>query len=91
MKKLYRFYYDYSDTCEFLSGIFIEEEEVVKKTIGKRVYFDLWGVDEIMCTFKLNWNHLEEINISDSALEELEKTFNGYICGHNPLDYISEY
>lgn len=55
------------------------------------VYFDLWGVDEIMCTFKLSWNHLEEINISDSTLEELENTFNGYICGHNPLDYIAEY
>lgn len=91
MKKLYRFYYDYSDTCEFLSGLFIEEEEKLNKYIGKRLHFDLYGVDKIMSSIILDWEYLEEINVSDSVLEELDKKFNGYICGHNPLDYIDEW
>lgn len=88
MKKLYRFYYDYSDYADFLSGMFIEEEEVVKSAYGKTLVFELGPDEEDFIEFEFYEYYLDEINISPEALKELDEKFNGYICGHNPLDYV---
>lgn len=91
MKKLYRFSYKYCDTCEYISGLFIADEEVLNQCIGNRLFFDLSNVDIILGTVVLDWHLLEEFNVSDSTLDELQKTFGSCICGHNPLQYIAEW
>ena len=88
MKKLYKFYYDYSDSCEFLSGLFIESEDFLNKCMGKSLYFDIWDAPLELCQFRLDWSFIEEMQVSDSTIKELESKCGCTICGHNPLDYI---
>lgn len=88
MKKLYKFYYDYSDTCEFLSGLFIEEEEIIAQAVGKTLYFDLGNADEETCKFKLDWSYIQEVKLEASTLMDMEKACGLNVCGHNPMDYI---
>lgn len=88
MRKLYRFYYDYSDYADFISGMFIEDEEVVKNALGKALLFQFGPHEEDSIKFEFEEYHLDVIDISPEALKELDEKFNDYICGHNPLDYI---
>lgn len=88
MRKLYRFYYDYSDYADFISGMFIENEEVVKKALGKTLLFQFGPHEEDSVELIFEECYLDEIDISPEALKELDEKFNDYICGHNPLDYI---
>lgn len=88
MKKLYRFHYDYTDSCEFLSGLFVGEEEMTESCIGKKLYFDLGDIDNENSTITLDWSYIHEIEVLDSTINNLEEVCGEYICGHNPLDYI---
>lgn len=90
MKKLYRFYYDYSMYSDFISGLFIEEEEVVNQSLGKTLLFKFGESTEEWIEFEFEDYYLTEIDISNSSLHELDKIFNGHLCGHNPLDYLKK-
>lgn len=86
MKKLYKFYYDTLD-INFLSGMFIEDEEVINVAYGKTLFFDL----DVLNRYKIKFDEsmIEEISVTSQVIKEFESLFKfGDICGHNPLDYI---
>lgn len=84
--KLYKFKWDL-DYGE-LVGMFIATENEVNEAIGKELYFGrvLGKYSEIYGMFELK--DIEEINLSDAAIEELLHTVGKTVCGYNPLEYI---
>lgn len=84
--KLYKFKWDL-DYGE-LAGMFIATENEVNEAIGKELYFGraLGKYSEIYGMFELK--DIEEINLSDAAIEELLHTVGKTVCGYNPLEYV---
>ena len=67
----------------------INQEDVYKRqVIGKELYFGrvLGKYSEIYGIFELK--DIEEINLSDAAIEELLHTVGKTVCGYNPLEYV---
>ena len=90
MKKLYNFCHDDSCWADYITGMFIEEEDTINAAIGKTLLFRFGPCDEEWIEIKFDECHLTEVDVSAATLEELDKIFNGHLCGHNPLDYIIE-
>ncbi len=88
MKKLYKFYYDYSNWADFISGMFIEEETVVNQALGKTLLFEFGPNKEDCIEIEFDELCLTEIDVSEEVLKELDKKLKGCLYGHNPLDYI---
>lgn len=86
-KKLYNFYWDCGRQGS-LEGLFIADEDKIKDSIGKEVYFGevLGKHSEVSGT--LDEIDLTEIDIPESVVLILEEKVGKNISGYNPLDYI---
>lgn len=92
MKKLYGFN-AYFGRMGSLDGLFIADDNLVEKAIGRRVYFGevLGKHSNIWCL--LNEDHFKVITDDQELISKLESHFasdNGIvsISGYNPLDYV---
>lgn len=87
MKKLYRFGWDCGRQGN-VDGLFVAEEDDVKKAIGKRIYFG-----EILGKHSEVYGDLEEADIEvitgDQAVISIFEEHD-ISSGYNPLDYIEE-
>lgn len=86
-KLLYSFHWDCGRMGD-LEGLFIAEENEIKKLIGKEIYFgevlgkhsDIYG--------KLEEDHLKVITDDENVISIFENHFSdNTISGYNPLDF----
>lgn len=90
MKKLYEFYWDCGRSGH-VEGLFIEDSQLVKESIGKDVYFGeiLGKHSEVYGT--LDEEDLKVISEDEEKIEWLESTMGGKtISGSNPFNYIDD-
>lgn len=88
MIKLYKFRWNYNRLGD-VEGIFIEDEDIVNKHIGKEVYFGeiLGEHSEVYGT--LDQVDLEVISDSQDVIKILKDVFkSNTISGYNPIQYI---
>lgn len=88
MKKLYKFYWDCGRGGN-LRGLFIENDETVKGSMGKKVYFG-----EVLGKHSEVFGHLEECDLEvvsedQTFIEQFEKIV-GTSFGYNPIKRIME-
>lgn len=86
MRKLYKFHWDCGRHGE-VKCFFIEDDAVVKKCLGVRVYFGeiLGKHSEIFG--KLEEHDLEVLTDDQNVIDIIEK-YIGKSFGHNPLNYL---
>lgn len=94
MEKLYHFYVDYGRMGE-IEGLFIADEDEVKRSIGKQVY-----LGEVLGKHSEVYFDLEEEMFTDYFADQPFPSQRhqgavalfgvGTISGINPLNYISE-
>lgn len=86
MKKLYRYVLDCGRNGT-ISGVFVANDEDIKKNLGKDVYFDevLGKHSEII--IPLEEEDLEVLTEDQDFISEFESIVGSN--GYNPLDYIS--
>ncbi len=91
MKKLYEFNWDYGRSGE-VSGVFIADDEDVKKVIGEEVYFgeilgkhsEVYGI--------LEEKHLVVKSEEQDFITKLRDVFgDDTISGYNPIETYLEY
>lgn len=87
MLKLYRFAESFG-RMGYLSGLFVEDDERVKKVIGKRVYFGevLGKHSEIY--FDLEERHFQELTDDQAFIQKFEEL--NLATGHNPFNYMEK-
>ena len=88
-KKLYEFHWDCGRMGD-VEGLFIAEEETVKESIGKHVYFGeiLGKHSEVEGT--LDESDLTIVDIPSFVVDILADKIGWTISGYNPLDYMEE-
>ena len=87
MKKVYKFYWDCYRSGD-VRGVFIADDEDVKKAIGSKVYFG-----EILGKHSEIYGILEEkdLTILTDDQEFIKKAEEFNMCsGYNPLHYLPE-
>jgi len=89
MDKLYKFYWDCGSNGD-LEGVFVEDEEMISKIIGFKVYFSgVLGKHSEIC---------DELKEEDFTVLTDNQTFIAQAIeyglvptGTNPMDYIDKY
>lgn len=89
MKVLYEFYFDCGRQGS-LEGLFIAEESVVNKVMGKEVYFG-----EVLGKHSEVFGPLEDKDLTVKSTDQefigkLEGLLGRSVSGYNPLDYLGE-
>ena len=87
MKKIYKYYLDCGRMGE-VSGVFVEDDENIKKSIGCHIYFGeiLGKHSEVTTTLEEDDFTIVTDNQDFIALFEEYRLDNGY----NPLDYMDD-
>ena len=89
MRKLYRFYLDLR-RMGCVEGLFVEEESVVKESIGKMVYFgEILGKHSDV-QGELEEKHLTVVSEDQDFITKLEELLGSNVSGYNPLSYMDE-
>lgn len=85
MKKLYRFFWDCGRQGE-VNGIFVAEEENIKESLGKEVYFgEILGKHSEICG-ELSEEDFEVLTDDQEFIKKFQEF--GCASGYNPLSYL---
>lgn len=87
MLKLYRFDADFGRSGS-LEGLFVEDDERVKKAIGKHVYFGEVLGKHSEVYMDLEEDHFTELTDDQPFIHKFEKL--NLSTGYNPFDYMEE-
>ena len=87
MLKLYRFQVGYGRSGN-LNGIFVEDEERVKKAIGNHVYFGEVLGKHSEVYLDLEEAHFKELTDDQPFIHQFEKL--DLATGYNPFDFMDE-
>lgn len=87
MRKLYRFFWDCGRMGD-VEGLFVADDEEVKKALGQRVYFgEILGKHSEICG-TLNEGDLTVKSEDQEFIEKLVALLGCDISGYNPLSYM---
>lgn len=91
MKAIYSFHWGFGRMGD-VDGLFIADKDIMKKAIGKQVYFGeiLGKHSEVYGT--LDENDLEIKSEDQEFIKKFEEVLGkDFSQGYNPLDYIDDY
>ena len=87
MNKLYRLFLDFGRQGK-IESLFIAKREQVEDAIGQYINFgEVLGKNSDIFCF-LEWEDIEEIEVSEETITDLLNVFGDTVSGYNPLERI---
>lgn len=87
MDKLYKMNIEFRRGGE-LTGLFIEDKDIMDFAIGKRIYFGEVMGKHSDVDIELKDYHIKELNVPLDIVDILKNELGTTISGYNPIEYM---